>query len=117
VVTESERQRGERLRIGAQLHWQEESGQGRQIRRSRLIELDQALEVLEELNLSGERHVPESVRGRLRKLGIVITPKETPTAVLERVLIVQEVYLLHPEQMKVDPERKAGRPPELFRGE
>ncbi len=117
MVTESERQRGERLRVAAQLHWQEEPGQVRETRRSRLIELDQALEVLEELNLSGERHVPESVRGRLKKLGIAILPKETPTAVLERVLVVQEVYLLHPEQMKPDPGRRAGRTPESFLGE
>ena len=40
--------------------------------------------------------VPESVRERLKQLGIPISPRESPTTVLEKVLVVQEVYLLHP---------------------
>lgn len=65
-------------------------------RRSRLVQLDQALEILEELNLRGELTVPAPVRRSLEQLGVMILPRESPTAVLEKVLIVQEVYLLHP---------------------
>jgi len=65
-------------------------------RRSRLVQLDRALEVLEDLNLRGERTVPETVLRSLEALGVMILPRESPTAVLEKVLIVQEVYLLHP---------------------
>jgi hypothetical protein len=78
------------------LSWEGETGEVRADRRSRLIQLDRILETLEELNLRGERMVPESVRERLKQLGIPISPRESPTTVLEKVLVVQEVYLLHP---------------------
>ncbi len=100
MVTARERGRSERLRASAQLSWEDEPGQVRASRRSRLVELDRALEILEELNLRGERLVPEALRRSLQALGVVILPKESPTAVLEKVLVVQEVYLLHPEPAK-----------------
>lgn len=78
------------------MSWEGETGEVRADRRSRLIQLDRILETLEELNLRGERMVPESVRERLKQLGIPISPRESPTTVLEKVLVVQEVYLLHP---------------------
>jgi len=78
------------------LSWEGETGDVRADRRSRLVQLDRILETLEELNLRGEQLVPEVVRERLKQLGILILPQETPTTVLEKVLLVQEVYLLHP---------------------
>lgn len=78
------------------MSWEGETGEVRADRRSRLIQLDRILETLEELNLRGEQMVPESVRERLKQLGIPISPRESPTTVLEKVLVVQEVYLLHP---------------------
>lgn len=78
------------------MSWEGETGEGRADRRSRLIQLDRILETLEELNLRGEQMVPEAVRERLKQMGIPIMPQESPTTVLEKVLVVQEVYLLHP---------------------
>jgi len=96
VVTHRQTGRGAKGRSAAQLSWEDETGAVRAGRRSRLVQLDRALEVLEELNLRGERTVPETVRRNLEALGVMILPRESPTAVLEKVLIVQEVYLLHP---------------------
>lgn len=79
--------------------WEDESRTAREGRRSRLAQLDWALELLEELNLRGEPTVPSAVRQRLEQLGILIMPQESPTAVLEKVLMVQEVYLLHPVEV------------------
>jgi len=81
-----------------------------------LVELDRALEILEELNLRGERLVPEALRGRLQALGVVILPRESPTAVLEKVLLVQEVYLLHPEPPKPLASRRSS-PGDRLQGE
>jgi hypothetical protein len=58
--------------------------------------LDRLLEVLEELNLEGERKVPPEVRRQLELCGIASLADETPSAVLERVLNGQELYLLQP---------------------
>ena len=65
-----------------------------------MVELDQALAVLEELNLRGEEFVPGPLRAHLRALGLVILPRESPTSLLDKVLAVQEVYMLHPEPAK-----------------
>jgi len=65
------------------------------------------LEVLEELNLEGERTVPPEVRRQLELSGISCLADESPSAVLERVLNGQEVYLLHP--VTVLPPRLDGR--------
>lgn len=96
MVTRRESRQGAKPRSAAQLSWEGETGEVRADRRYRLVQLDRALEVLEELNLRGERTVPEPVRRTLAQLGIMILPRESPTVVLEKVLIVQEVYLLHP---------------------
>ncbi len=76
--------------------WELESGEQRSSRRTRLLELDRALEVLEELNLSGRRRLPPVLRRRLEELGVDTAADESPSSVLERVLNGQEVYLLHP---------------------
>ncbi|MHB1893108.1 MAG: hypothetical protein ACYDEA_04345 [Candidatus Dormibacteria bacterium] len=96
MVTHRESGRGAKGRSAAQLSWEGETGAVRAGRRSRLVQLDRALEILEELNLRGEQTVPEPVRRSLESLGVMLLPRESPTAVLEKVLIVQEVYLLHP---------------------
>lgn len=83
----------------SEVSWEEESRSARDGRRSRLAELDWALEVLEELNLRGDATVPAWIRERLEKMGIRVRPQETPTGVLEKVLVVQEVYLLHPVEV------------------
>jgi hypothetical protein len=89
------------------LTWEGESGPQRADRRSRLGQLDRVLEVLEELNLEGERTVPPEVRRQLELSGISCLADESPSAVLERVLNGQEVYLLHP--VTVLPPRLDGR--------
>jgi hypothetical protein len=90
------------------LTWQCESVSGRAYRRSRLLRLDQVLEVLEELNLRDEGQVPESVTSLLNRFGVATEPQDTPTLVLEKVLLVQEGYLLHAELVKaVAPKRAA----------
>lgn len=76
--------------------WAEESRAARDGRRTRLTELDGALEVLEELNLRGETMVPQALRIRLQAMGVPTVPRDSPTSLLEKVLVVQEVYLLHP---------------------
>lgn len=96
MVTHREPGRGAKGLTSAQLSWEGETGPVRAGRRSRLVQLDRALEVLEELNLRGEPTVPEPVRRSLESLGLVILPRDSPTSVLEKILIVQEVYLLHP---------------------
>ena len=78
------------------MSWEGESGPQRADRRSHLGQLDRVLEVLEELNLEGERIVPSEVRRQLELCGIVTLADESPSAVLERVLNGQEIYLLHP---------------------
>ncbi len=83
----------------SEVSWEEETRSARDGRRSRLAELDWALELLEELNLKGEPTVPTALRTRLERLGIRIRPQDSPTAVLEKVLLVQEVYLLHPVEV------------------
>jgi hypothetical protein len=91
------------------LTWEGESGPQRANRRSHLGQLDRVLEILEELNLEGERTVPEEVRRQLEMCGIACLADESPSAVLERVLNGQEVYLLHP--MTVLPPKLDGRRP------
>ncbi|MHB1502196.1 MAG: hypothetical protein ACYCYK_13860 [Candidatus Dormibacteria bacterium] len=107
----------ERLKAAAQLNWEDESGQVRASRRSRLVELDRALEILEELNLRGEQLVPEPLRAHLRALGLAILPRESPTSVLEKVLVVQEVYLLHPEPAKTILSKRPSAPRQHLEGE
>jgi hypothetical protein len=85
-----------------------ESRAARTGRRIRLAELDSALELLEELNLRGEETVPPRLRVRLQAMGVPVVPRDSPTSVLEKVLVVQDVYLLHPLELdRVD----SGRPP------
>lgn len=81
--------------------WEGESGPQRADRRSHLGRLDRVLEVLEELNLEGERTVPPDVLHQLELCGIVTLAEESPSAVLERVLNGQEIYLLHPVTVPV----------------
>lgn len=89
------------------MSWEGESGPQRADRRSHLGQLDRVLEVLEELNLEGERIVPPEVRRQLELCGIVTLADESPSAVLERVLSGQEIYLLHP--VTVLPPKLEGR--------
>ncbi|MGH7608492.1 MAG: hypothetical protein ACREOD_00895 [Candidatus Dormibacteria bacterium] len=96
METSSEQQRAQSSRQAQGLSWESESGPERADRRSHLSELDQVLEVLEALNLEGTRRVPPAVRRRLELSGIATQAEESPSAVLERVLSGQEVYLLHP---------------------
>lgn len=105
--TIKERGRATRSRVVPALTWEGESGPQRADRRSRLGQLDRVLEVLEELNLEGERTVPPEVRRQLELSGISCLADESPSAVLERVLNGQEVYLLHP--VTVLPPRLDGR--------
>jgi hypothetical protein len=91
------------------LTWEGESGPQRANRRSRLGQLDRVLEVLEELNLEGERTVPPEIRRQLELCGIVSLADESPSAVLERVLNGQELYLLHPVALL--PNKLEGRRP------
>jgi len=94
------------------LTWEGESGSQRADRRSHLGQLDRVLEVLEELNLEGEVRVPLEVRRQLELCGIMTRVDESPSAVLERVLNGQEVYLLHPVAlMPPKPESRRGRLP------
>jgi len=96
VGTIQERGRTTRSRVVPALSWEGESGSQRADRRSHLGQLDRVLEVLEELNLEGERTVPLEVRRELERCGIGTLADESPSAVLERVLNGQEIYLLHP---------------------
>ncbi|HVB14058.1 MAG TPA: hypothetical protein VNH38_04795 [Candidatus Dormibacteraeota bacterium] len=107
VGTIKERGRTVRGRVVPALSWEGESGPQRADRRSHLGQLDRVLEVLEELNLEGERTVPPEVRRQLELCGIVTLAEESPSAVLERVLNGQEVYLLHP--VTVLPPKVEGR--------
>lgn len=107
VGTIKERGRTTRSRVVSALSWEGESGSQRADRRSHLGQLDRVLEVLEELNLEGERTVPPEVRRQLELCGIVTLAEESPSAVLERVLNGQEVYLLHP--VTVPPPKLEGR--------
>ena len=100
VTRATQRTTRDRINVGAPVTWDSESWQARAIRRSRLFALDQALGFLEELNLRGEPLVPQALSTRLRGLGITILPRDSPTSVLGKVLVVQEVYLLHPEPIK-----------------
>lgn len=109
VATIKERRRTTRSRLVPALSWEGESGPQRADRRSHLGQLDRVLEVLEELNLEGERTVPSEVRRQLEICGIVTLADESPSAVLERVLNGQEVYLLHP--VTVLPPKLDGRRP------
>ncbi|MGA2872853.1 MAG: hypothetical protein ABSF27_04610 [Candidatus Dormibacteria bacterium] len=102
-----ERGRTTRSRAGPALTWEGESGPQRADRRSHLGQLDRLLEVLEELNLEGERTVPPEVRRQLELCGIASLVDETPSAVLERVLTGQELYLLQP--VIVVPSKLEGR--------
>ncbi len=87
---------------------EEESRAARDGRRNRLAELDSALELLEELNLNGQATVPPTLRIRLQAMGVPVVPHDSPTSLLEKVLVVQDVYLLHPVELdRVD----SGRPP------
>ena len=117
VVRAKEKAGTERLKTAVQLIWEDESGQVRTSRRSRLVELDRALEVLEELNLRGEQLVPGPLTAHLRALGLAILPRESPTAVLDKVLAVQEVYLLHPESAKTTPPKRPSAPRQPPEGE
>lgn len=109
MATIKERGRTTRSRLVPALSWEGESGPQRADRRSHLGQLDRVLEVLEELNLEGERTVPSEVRRQLEICGIVTLAEESPSAVLERVLNGQEVYLLHP--VTVLPSKLDGRRP------
>lgn len=106
--TIKERGRTTRSRAVPALSWEGESGSQRADRRSHLGQLDRVLEVLEELNLEGESTVPSEVRRQLELCGIATLAEESPSAVLERVLNGQELYLLHPVtviQTKIDGRR------------
>lgn len=102
------------------MSWEGESGPQRADRRSHLGQLDRVLEVLEELNLEGEFIVPLEVRRQLELCGIATLAEESPSAVLERVLNGQELYLLHPvttppskvEGRRARPPREEVRTPE-----
>ncbi len=102
-----ERGRTTRSRTVPALSWEGESGPQRADRRSHLGQLDRVLEVLEELNLEGERTVPAEVRRQLEVCGIATIAEDSPSAVLERVLNGQELYLLHP--VAVVPPKPEGR--------
>ena len=113
--TIKERGRTTRSRVVPALSWEGESGPQRADRRSHLGQLDRVLEVLEELNLEGERIVPKAVRRQLDLCGIVTLADDSPSAVLERVLNGQEVYLLHPVTVlpaKLDGRRSRSTPGE-----
>ncbi len=116
VVRATEKPGSQRLKAPVQLIWEDESGQVRANRRSHLVELDVALEVLEELNLRGEQLVPGSLRAHLRALGITILPRESPTSLLEKVLVVQEVYLLHAEPAKTTLNKRPSAPGQHLKG-
>jgi hypothetical protein len=90
------------------MSWDGESRAAREGRRTRLTELDGALEILEELNLRGEPTVPRAFRVRLQAMGVPTMPRDSPTSLLEKVLVVQEVYLLHP--VEIDGLDPGGRP-------
>ena len=96
-----------RRRAGA-VSPEEESRAARVGRRNRLAELDSALELLEELNLKGEETVPPRLRVRLQAMGVPVLPRDSPTSLLEKVLVVQDVYLLHPVELD---RADSGRPP------
>ncbi len=90
---------------------EEESRAARDGRRNRLAELDSALELLEELNLKGEETVPPRLRVRLQAMGVPVLPRDSPTSLLEKVLVVQDVYLLHPVELdRAEPGRPPGGP-------
>ncbi|HEY6538606.1 MAG TPA: hypothetical protein VI138_06150, partial [Candidatus Dormibacteraeota bacterium] len=114
VDTIKERGRATRSRVVPALSWEGESGSERADRRSHLGQLDRVLEVLEELNLEGEVTVPQDVRRQLDLCGIATLAEESPSAVLERVLNGQELYLLHPVALvpaKPDGRRPRSAPP------
>ena len=112
VDTIRERGRTTRRRVVPALSWEGESGPQRADRRSHLGQLDRVLEVLEELNLEGEPTVPSEVRRQLDLCGIATRAEESPSAVLERVLNGQELYLLHPvSSLPGKLEGRRSRPP------
>jgi hypothetical protein len=109
VDTTKERGRTTRSRVVSALSWEGESGPQRADRRSHLGQLDRVLVVLEVLNLEGEFIVPLEVRRQLELCGIATLAEESPSAVLERVLNGQELYLLHPV-MALPPKSDGRRP-------
>ena len=117
MVRTRETSASQRLKTAVQLIWEDESGQVRASRRSRLVELDRALEVLEELNLRGEQFVPGPLKASLRAFGLAILPRESPTSVLDKVLAVQEVYMLHPEPAKPGLTKRLSPPGQPLEGE
>lgn len=61
--------------------------------RAQLQELDQLLDALERLNLSGEDRLPPTVRSRLEVFGIRVPSRPDVTNLIEQVWEIQEQYL------------------------
>ena len=64
-------------------------------RRTRLHQLDNLLEALEQLNLRDSDELPERLREQLAAAGIEVSDKANVSGLIERVWELQEHYL-HP---------------------
>src|SRR5205807_10614695 len=86
-----------RTRVSKQLTWPTEDEEIRSRRRHALCELDGLLAQLEEINLRGLM-VPGWVRSALQRHGIHVRPHHSAPEMIEAIFLVQERYMLRPEQ-------------------
>ena len=86
-----------RTRALKQLSWPVEASSSRNDRRASLCELDGLLAQLEEMNLKG-LIVPGWVRAALQRHGIGVRPHHTASDMIEAIFMVQEQYMLRPDQ-------------------
>lgn len=86
-----------RTRALKQLSWPVEETTSRSNRRASLCELDGLLTQLEEMNLKG-LIVPGWVRAALQRHGIGVRPHHTASDMIEAIFLVQEQYMLRPDQ-------------------
>jgi hypothetical protein len=86
-----------RTRTLKQLSWPAEESSSRNHRRASLCELDGLLAQLEEMNLKG-LIVPGWVRAALQRHGMAVRPHHTASDMIEAIFMVQEQYMLRPDQ-------------------
>ena len=77
-------------------------------RRYHLRRLDDLLEALERLNLAEAKALPEPVRERIEKEGIVVEPGTTFSRLIELVWVQQEKYLIDLKADRRKGSRRAG---------
>jgi hypothetical protein len=63
------------------------------LRRTRLRELDEILDALEQLNLRDDTTISDALQDRMRDLGVHTPPRVSVTQLIERVWELQEEFL------------------------